>query len=1190
MYLRSLELQGFKSFPDKIKLEFDKGISAVVGPNGSGKSNIGDAMRWVMGEQSSKTLRGGKMEDVIFHGTKSRPAAGFAQVTLNIDNTDRALEMDTDVVSVSRKLYRNGDSEYLINNANVRLKDVVELFMDTGLGRDGYSVIGQGRIADIVSSKSTERREIFEEAAGISKFRYKKEEAERKLKAAEDNISRLNDILAEIEGRIGPLQKQCEKAKKFNALYAQKSELEISLWVTQLHNFENTLSENREKARLLSEQYDTVSKEADKISDEAELSIEKCSEKDILIDDLKNRIHSIELDNSQADSNIAVLENDIMHIKNAIDELNTQIDESENSKYFLESELKEKNNELKGLDEKQQDLEQQIASTENKFSEIRDRSDNFDKTLSESNNTLSSLYIKRSELTYKLESSKNSLSETQEALESEIEDKNDQESKIKTADGELASLNSQKDRISENENELNNRLAGLTKLLENKNSKLESAESLYAENASKLQQTEQKLKILRDLENSMEGFGYSVKNILTASKQGRISGVCGSVAQLISVSSEYTVAVETALGAALQHIIVENEDTAKRGIRLLKEAGAGRATFLPITSVKGSRPNETPSDEDGYISMADELVECDERYHSIIRSLLSKVCVVEDLDYAAAIAKKYSYRFKIVTLDGQVINAGGSFTGGSASKNAGILSRKNEIDKLASSLKKLSEDHGRLKEERERLVQETAKYSADIEGCKEQLAELSRQQLKAELDIKRVEDYSRECRAKLEEITSDSERLTLRLALLQKDIDELNDLLTQADKQIVEGELELQNSQNELENLRTAREELSQELSDLRVKQIELAKDRESCLKTIERISESISGSSDDKNKLLDQIRDKNDEIVSKRSEIETIRKRVVDSSDVIADINKQISEAKREKLGLDNRASVLRREEKQKLEEKEKLSNECNRLEERIRSTEAEFDRIAAKLWDDHELTLSEAEKDHQTVENVTSANKELSELRAKINALGNVNPGAIEEYAEVSERYEFLSHQLGDVKQSKLELEQMTNELTETMKEMFIDTFEKINKNFKQIFTELFGGGHGELELTDPDDVLECGIEIKVEPPGKIIKNLMSLSGGEQAFVAVCIYFSILKISPSPFCVLDEIEAALDDSNVVRYAQYLHRFTDTTQFIAITHRRGTMEEADVLYGVTMQEEGISKLLKMDPGQTVNIELEKKE
>ncbi|MBR6045889.1 MAG: chromosome segregation protein SMC [Ruminococcus sp.] len=1190
MYLRSLELQGFKSFPDKIKLEFNEGISAVVGPNGSGKSNIGDAMRWVMGEQSSKTLRGGKMEDVIFHGTKSRPAAGFAQVTLNIYNSDNALHLDSSIVSVSRKLYRNGESEYMINGNIVRLKDVVELFMDTGLGRDGYSIIGQGRIADIVSSKSTERREIFEEAAGISKFRYKKEEAERKLKAAEDNISRLTDILTEIEDRIGPLEKQCEKAKKFKVLYDRKKELEISVWVTELHRLEKSLEESRERAELLNTQYSEISDEADRLAEQVELTREKSSEKSVLIDELKESIHQIELDNSQADLKIAVLETDIKHIESSAEEIRTQIEQSESSKYFLEAELEAKNKEIAELELSYAALGTEITDKEQVLSKLSDRSESFDRSLSDASQELNALYIRRSELSYKLESSKNALSDAQEKLASLVEDREDVGSKAQLAAAELKNTEAQRDKTAEVETELQNKLAGIGKLLENKKAKLEKAEQLFDEHSAGLMETEQKLRLLRDLENSMEGFAFSVKTVLTAAKQGRINGVCGSVAQLITVPADYTTAIETALGAALQNIVVESEDSAKRGIRILKEAKAGRATFLPLTSVKVTELSDVPREDDGFVAVASELVSCDDKYRIIVDHLLGRICIAEDLDCAVKTAKRAGYKFKIVTLDGQVINAGGSFTGGSVSKSTGILSRKNEIEKLAAQREKLSEQYASSKEEKEKLIQETAKLAADTEGVKEQLAEVSKELVRLDMDLKRITEFSERHSEQLEQIDSESERLTLRLTLIQNDIDEVNSMLASTDKQIAEGEEAQKSSQSELESMKSEREALSQLLSELRIKQTELAKDSENCALAAQRLKDSISVSGEEKDRLLARIEQFKADIAAKNDEIEAVRKGISESGGKIEEIRGQIAVAQKEHLELENSASLIRQEEKLKLDEKEKLSNEMNRLEERIKSGELEFDRLSAKLFDDHELTLSEAEKSAAPVENMGQANKELAELRGRISALGHVNLGAIEEYAEVSERYEFMKHQLGDVTKSKHELEGMISDLTVTMQDMFVESFEKINNNFKQIFTELFGGGHGELVLSDPDDVLECGIEIKVEPPGKIIKNLLSLSGGEQAFVAVCIYFSILKIRPSPFCVLDEIEAALDDSNVVRYAKYLHRFTDTTQFIAITHRRGTMEEADVLYGVTMQEEGISKLLKMDPGETVNIELDEKE
>lgn len=1187
MYLKSLELHGFKSFPDKIKLDFNKGISAVVGPNGSGKSNIGDAMRWVMGEQSSKTLRGGKMEDVIFLGTKTRPKAGFAQVTLTIDNEDRALNIENDLVSVSRKLYRNGDSEYMINGANVRLKDILELFMDTGLGRDGYSIIGQGRIADIVSSKSTERREIFEEAAGISKFRYKKAEAERKLTAAEDNISRLNDILGELEDRIGPLKKQSEKAKQFRVLDDEKSKLEISVWAYKLDRFSEELKGFDEKLSSLNKQYSVLSDELDTLENDIEDSFAKSAEESAKIDEYKEDIHAIELENSQAGANIAVLENDIKHLENDIIQLKDQIEQSRNSKYFLETELEKRRKDLIVFDNDEQVLSDEIAQKESEFSKIQAESEEFDKSLADSNSEINSYYLKKSEYSFKIEASKNTLSELEQAMEQTVESKDEIDGKERFVAKEIKELRASKDSLDERIGENQNRLSGFQKLYETKIGKLKTVNEQFIQNDIKLRENTQKLNLLHDLENSMEGFAYSVKHVMKASKQGRLNGVFGSVAQIISVEPKYSSAIETALGGALQNIVVENEDAAKRGIRLLKESKAGRATFLPVTSVKGTRLDKNLNGEEGFVALGCDLVKADGKFSGVINSLLGRICVAEDIDLAAVIAKKYGYKFRIVTLDGQVINAGGSFTGGSVSKNTGILTRKNEIETLEKAAEKLKADHEELSEKAETLKQETEKIAADIEGSKEIIANLNSEALKMDMEIKRAVEIRTQYENRLDEIDLQIESYKLKIKQTAEEFETANQNLKEIDKKIIESEADLTVSQNKQDELKQQREKLTAEISEMRMKAIELSKDKEACRISIEQLTSTIESNDDDNSRLDEKILQHEKSIDDKHKEINAVSQKMQGSDGAVDEINKKISSAQVKHMEYDRKANKLRSQQKIKMEEKETLSGEINRISERKISVTADYDKLAGQLWDEYELTRTDAENEAEQLDNISEANRRLTELRGKIKALGNVNLGAIEEYAEVSERFEFMSSQLNDVLKSKAELEELIDDLTENMKAIFTDNFEKINENFKKIFTELFGGGHGELVLADPENVLECGIDIKVEPPGKVIKNLMSLSGGEQAFVAIAIYFSILKIRPSPFCLLDEIEAALDDVNVTKYAQYLHKFTDTTQFITITHRRGTMEEADVLYGVTMQENGISKLLKMNMEDTKQMKFE---
>ena len=1182
MYLRGLELQGFKSFPDKTVLTFGKGITAVVGPNGSGKSNISDAMRWVMGEQSSKALRGEKMAGVIFHGCATRKESPFAQVTLTIDNEDGALGIDSEIVSVSRKLYKNGDSEYLINGSSVRLKDVNELFMDTGLGKDGYSIVGQGRIADIVNGKGSDRRDIFEEAAGVAKFRYKKQEAERRLVEAEDNIARLTDILAELEGRIGPLEKQCEKAKRFRVLDDEKTALEVSVWVTRLEQYRVKLAETEERIKLLNEQYSALSEELAESEKQIEEGLRMSAQCAANAEDISEKIHEAELAGRGGEAEIAVCENDIAHIEENIARLREQIENSKADKYFLESELKQRRDELDDLGKKQTEAERAVAEKEKEFGELLDEADRSDKAVSEVNSQISAAYLEKSRLSFTAENLKNTIQETAEQLGELAEDRQETEKNRELADKELAKLKGRLTQAQESKSEKENVLGGMTKLLEKRRDKLDAAAAAFTQADSALTETVSRLNILKDLERSMEGFGYSVKHIMNAVKQGRISGICGTVAQLIAAESRYSVAVETALGGALQNIVTETEDHAKRGIRLLKESKAGRATFLPLTSVRGTRlENDRLSGEDGFVALGCDIVTYDKKYEGIVRSLLGRICIAEDIDAASRIARTYGYKFRIVTLDGQVVNAGGSYTGGSVSKSTGILTRKNEINELEARRQKLEGDRKSAAEEKEKLGNEAAKLSADIEGVRENITQLSADCLRLELEIKRVSELIESCDKTLADSGEKERELKEKGLQADKDLDKTLNDTAEVDRLILEKEAALTDSQGEQERLRERRNEISAELSEMRVRGAEISKDIGSCKDAIAQLEKTIDDRDSDSGKLTLDIENEKEKIKGKQADIEFIRQKIKDSGEEAEKLTRQLEEERRRQREFGESAEKLRASQKNKLDEKENLATQLSRGEERRNAVSADFDKLVNKLWDEYELTRTTAAEQAQPVEDMAAAEKHLTELKNKIRALGSVNLGAIEEYAEVRERYDFLSAQLTDVNVSKDELCRLIDELTEKMKSVFMQSFDEINRNFKSIFKELFGGGSGELILTDPENVLECGIEISVQPPGKVITSLMSLSGGEQAMAAIAIYFAIFRYSPAPFCLLDEIEAALDDVNVTRYAQYLHRLTDKTQFITITHRRGTMEEADVLYGVTMQEKGISKLLKMNAGQT---------
>lgn len=1178
MYLKSLELQGFKSFPDKIKLNFDKGLTAVVGPNGSGKSNIGDSIRWVLGEQSTKTLRGNKMEDVIFSGTVARKPVGFAMVTLTLDNSDRELNSDDDEVSVTRKLYRSGESEYKINGKNVRLKDINELFMDTGLGRDGYSIIGQGRIAEIVSAKSNERRDIFEEAAGISKFRYKKTEAERKLTAAQENLLRLNDIVSELEGRVGPLKAQAEKAEKFVVLAQERKKLEISVWVHRIGELKEKLDVLENSLLMNKNEYENIQNDIEREEQKINDGYRKIQESSVKVEQLREQILETEKQSSQFKSDIAVFENDISHSEISLKSIEEQKNSLSENELKLKADIDRKLDEISEIDGEIKDLASKLAEVEKGFEQAQLEDETLGKNSDKTGNEINQLYIKQSECRSEIAGAQSAESDAEEQLkamsgqENLLKEQAEQYAKEKAeiADGIKAA--------DEKTEELKNKFQGFTNLYNDKQNKLVALKKEQENLSLAIKEKEQRKKLLTDLENNMEGFARSVKEIMKASSQGRISGIKGTVAQLISVKQEYATAIETALGGAMQNIVVEDDTAAKRCIRMLKENRSGRATFLPMTSVKGYTLNEPRlSSENGFVALGSELVEYDGQYSGIVNSLLGRTAVADDIDSAAVIAKKYGYKFRIVTLDGQVVNAGGSFTGGSAVHSAGVFSRKNEMDALAGQIeefnRKLEEGNGNI----HKLSAVVQKLMVQIDGVKAEQTEILQDKIRFESELSRVEALEKQTLSQLNDYTSRlsslkerKEKSALIIANAQKKLAETEQLIKSAEENLAR-------EQGRKEDIRSQRESLSAEMSALKIKAAEFAKDRESAERELENLKNGSQNAAETLISLENSKKELETLISEKKAEIESRKKSLEEISGAVVKYNNDIKHWQTVHSEQDIYVENLRKGVKELNEAKEKYSGEISKTEERKNAAQRDFDGIINQLYEVYELTRSEAEEIAEKIEDVVSATKQLNEIKGKIRALGNVNVGAIEEYKEVSERYKFLSEQLADVRSSKRELEKLIEELTQDMCRIFAESFVIINNNFKEIFTELFGGGKAELILSDPENVLESGIEIRVAPPGKVIKNLISLSGGEQSFVAICIYFAILRLRPAPFCILDEIDAALDEVNVKKYAQYLKNFTDKTQFVLVTHRRSAMEEANVLYGVTMQEDGISKLLRME-------------
>ena len=1178
MKLKAVEMQGFKSFPDRTKLTFDDGITVIVGPNGSGKSNISDAIKWVFGEQSVKSLRGAKMEDVIFGGSASRKPTGFAWVSLFIDNTDRSIDIDTDEVVITRRLYRSGESEYRINNNPVRLKDINETFMDTGLGRDGYSVIEQGKIAEIVSAKSTQRREIFEEAAGISKFRYRKTEAERKLTQAEDNLIRLRDIMQELEDRVGPLKAQSEKAKQYVVLAEEKKSLEISLWLEQLAKLGRQMAELEDKTLLAANDRTTAQKRLEEIERETEEIQQKTQELNLYIEHKRDRIREWETAISEAKVNAAVKQNTVTHNEDTIRELQ---DEWERS-MLSAGELEEK---LTGLREDCALLQKEAEETARRWEESQKALEAKRQEERRLATEQSALALQKQELQENIhraelsaETAGTLAEETVsrlEALRGQAKNKDENLTRLRE---ELAGHRAFAEELRERLESLQNSKNGYLFKLKSRSDKIAEVESRQRNSEKLAGEKLQRAQVLTDLEKNYESFNNSVKFVMKQAGAGALRGVIGPVSALIRTENRYSTAVEIALGAAIQNIVVQDETAAKRAIALLKERGAGRATFLPLTNIRANPIRESDlATRGGYVGLASELVQCEERYRAVMDSLLGRTVVAEDIDAAAAIAKAYGYRYRAVTLDGQVVNAGGSLTGGSVNKNASILSRRGEIDALTAEAKKYAAQVEELETQLTELRREADTIRATVEGIAAEEKTAREDLISAQTLVSRLTASTEEAEQLNEQALREYDELTARVEELRKQKltgGELVKKLTEEVARLNRMDVESTAAHTALTE---AIEEAARQVTDLQMEAITRRKDCEAAQSVIAQLENQQSGSE----AALTELRQKQEQLQKEneaiRAEIEEITAGAAGGGSEIETLRRDIKEADGQKDTLEARRSILTRESGDAITKREAAASELVRLQEKSEAMQEQQNGISTKMWEEYELTRSEAAETAIPLEDVPAAQKRLTELRGRIRGLGAVNVAAIEEYEEVSGRYRFMKEQIDDAENAKKELTRLIAELSAKMSAIFTERFAGINRHFGEIFRELFGGGHAELRLTDATDPLETGIEIIVQPPGKIIKNLSALSGGEQAFVAICIYFAILRVNPAPFVLIDEIEAALDDVNVGKFAAYLHRMTDHTQFISITHRRGTMEQGDVLYGVTMEEEGISKLLRLD-------------
>ena len=1178
MYLKSLEVQGFKSFPDKTLIRFGDDITAIVGPNGSGKSNISDAILWVMGEQSTKTLRGAKMEDVIFGGTQKRAAVGFAEATLTLDNTDRALSYDADEVMVTRRYYRSGDSEYYINRQSARLRDIHELFMDTGLGREGYSNIGQGRIDEILSRKSADRREIFEEAAGISKYRHRKEETERKLANTEDNLLRIGDKVSELELQVEPLRIQSEKAKKYLTLKEELQGVEVAVWMDRL----DKLSQDAKKAE---EDFVSASFVRQQARDDLEnlyASTENLGQvlrtRNEEVENLRVQVSMLEGAHQQIDGQIAVLEAGIRNNEENIRRneedmagqesrssgIAAQMEQAQSRIGEIAEELSKKSGEADSLQQLLNKMTADAQGITRQFMLLRSNEVKLTADLASREADLRGMEAGMQESNARAEILKTDLS-TGESRQ------NDAKAALENAQAELKKAN-------EEITILNNAIAGYTLRQTTRSKRAEELGEKLQNLRSELDSIKAKTRVFKAMEQDFEGYQKSVRMVMQESKRGALNRIHGPISQLIRTDDEYTVAIEIALGGAMQQIVVDNEQDGKAAIAFLKRTGGGRATFLPLSAIRGRTLEEKGLDNcAGFVGIASKLVAFDKIYTDVVENLLGRIVITENIDQAISMAKKYGNRFKIVTLDGQVLNAGGSMTGGSVSREAGILSRANELAKLSAQEQELTEKLAKLEEEYTEARRAADQVEFQLTAAREQLSEQEKQALTVEGQVKQHEIWlqaiSEAYNAALQEMEALSRRSQLdkeQQAGIRAQIRLFNDQLTQTRQELSL----LEGSQVDAEE-QVAK--ITDRISAVRTEMAALEAERDAAQSHIADLRVLASAAEGDREKKLQDIELIRKDIARLQDEIKALQARQQDNDAKTAEVRGNMQEALRQYTETEAEKSRKETQIQELNKDLLKMESACALLENKKETTAIEERNTIDRLWETYGLTPGTAQEKRGHIESIAAGTRRIAELKRSISNLGTPNLGAIEEYVRVNERYTYLTGQRDDVLTAKKELESIIREITQEMTTIFVAEFKKIDEYFGQTFEEMFGGGKGQLVLEDPDDPLGCGIEIRVQPPGKQLKTITLLSGGEKAFVAIALYFAILKVRPTPFCMLDEIDAALDDRNVERYASYLHNLSQKTQFIVITHRRGTMELADVLYGVTMQEQGVSKLLRLD-------------
>lgn len=1183
MYLKRLELQGFKSFADKTVLEFKPGITAVIGPNGSGKSNISDSIRWVLGEQSMKSLRGAKSEDIIFAGTQNRKSLGFAEASIVIDNTDGELPVEYAEVIVTRKIYRSGETGYFINKTPCRLKDILELFMDTGIGKDGYSIIGQGKIDEILSNKSEDRRHIFEEAAGIVKYRARKSESEKKLEQTKLNLLRINDILSEIEAGLNPLRIQSEKAKRFLELHESLKDIEVGLFIHNIETYKEKLEQVVEDLKILENQKNDEEKKLNNIQnkkgtlkkqiDELIEEIEKCQNIGF---ESTNQIEKI-------NSEIGISNEKILHNKENNERLLSEIEDSKQKIKDLQEEKdtkKQKKDSLfsnkekfeKELEEKEAELSKLTKGLSTKELEIEAK-----KQVIEKNTDLK--YEKNIEIS-SLDANFENIEKRQKSIKTEIQE----------TVSELDRTRTQKQDMSKEFQKIESEKNSATKELEensNKKEKIENKIKEFNEQIDKmsyeLRMKDSRQKFLIETEKEKEGYAKAVKLLLTdCDKNADLNkGVHGIIANLISVDKKYETAIEMTLGGMLQNIVTDNEEVAKKLVNHLRANNMGRASFLPITSIKGSKIDKIKGKFPGVIGVAADLVKFDKKYTQIVYNLLGRTVIVDNMDTGIALAKENKYGFRIVTIQGDIINASGAITGGSvAQKTVNILGRGREIENLAKEIEvlqnKISETK-RSKQDYEESISEFIEGSKELDEKIQQInivyATEKQKMLSVEEQILRLENTLSKLRNENEKIENQKADIKNQKQNIQNSVEDLEKEINELS--IVIKEFAEANSENQ-----KYIDDLNFDITNLKISVSSFDESGSSIDEIIERIDKDIENYNNAITVKNDQIEDLKREDIELKEKIESLKNQIIEIKNSVSTSTEKIEQLKLDRANKNEELNKIEKDITDQFNLLEDLKGNLVKIDVKKTKLEQDIDLVVNNLWEEYELTPNNA-TDYKKVENVQTTQKEVNDIRAEIKDLGSINVDSIEEYKKTKERYDFMCEQRLDLENTISKLRKMISEITDTMKKQFVEKFKLINKNFNEVFVELFGGGKAELILEDEDNVLECGIDIKAQPTGKKLQNMMLLSGGEKAFTAIALLFAILKINPAPFCILDEIEAALDDVNVYRYAEYLKKFCSDTQFLVITHRKGTMEAADTVYGVTMEENGISKLLSMKLAQS---------